>query len=140
MDFGSTPAASFTVNKAGTKITAYSPAHAAGTVDITVTTPQGPSLTGTADLYTFLDPVVTGLSKTSGLTTGGTKVVISGSGFEGATAVTFSAVGATSYTVNKAGTKITAYSPAQSAGQVDVTVTTPAGTSPTSSADLFIYS
>ena len=44
MTFGSVPATSFTVNRAGTKITAYSPPETAGTVDIVVTTPQGPSL------------------------------------------------------------------------------------------------
>ena len=52
----------------------------------------------------------------------------------------FGSVAASGFTVNKAGTKITVYSPAESAGQVDVTVTTPGGTSPTSSADLFIVS
>ena len=84
--------------------------------------------------------MVTGLSNGSGLTTGGTKVVIKGSDFQGATAVHFGSVAASGFTVNKAGTKITVYSPAESAGQVDVTVTTPGGTSPTSSADLFIVS
>jgi hypothetical protein len=138
--FGSVPAASFTVNKTGTKITAYTPVEAAGTVDVIVTTPQGPSLPSTGDRFTFLGPVVTGLSNGSGLTTGGTKVVIKGSDFQGATAVEFGSVSAGGFTVNKAGNKITVYSPAQSAGQVDVTVTTPGGTSPTSSADLFIVS
>ena len=82
--FGSVPAASYTVDKAGTKITAYTPAEAAGTVDVIVTTPQGPSLPSSGDHYTFLGPVVTGLSKTSGLTGGGTKVIIKGSDFQGA--------------------------------------------------------
>ncbi len=82
--FGSTPATSFTVNKSGTAITAYTPAEAAGVVDVIVTTPQGPSLPSTGDRFTFLGPVVTGLSKGSGLTTGGTKVIIKGSDFQGA--------------------------------------------------------
>jgi hypothetical protein len=138
--FGSVPAVSFTVNKGGTKITAYSPPETAGTVDIVVTTPQGPSLPSAADRYTFLPPAVTGLSAGSGLTTGGKKVVISGSGFQGATAVHFGSVEASSFTVNSGGTKITAYTPPETAGQVDVTVTTPGGTSATTSADLFIFS
>jgi hypothetical protein len=42
------------VNTAGTVITAYSPAEAAGPpVDITVTTPSGTSATGPADMYTY---------------------------------------------------------------------------------------
>ncbi len=138
--FGSVPAASFTVNKGGTKITAYTPVEAAGTVDVIVTTPQGPSLPSTGAQYTFLGPVVTALSRHSTLITGGTKVVITGTDFQGTTAVHFGSVDATSFTVNKAGTKITTYSPAEPAGQVDVTVTTPGGTSPTSSADQYIFS
>ena len=87
--------------------------------------------------YTFLGPVVTGLAKTSGPATGGTKVVIKGTDFNGATSVRFGSAPATSYTVNKAGTRITAYSPPGAAGPVAVTVTTPGGTSPLTSADLF---
>ena len=83
---------------------------------------------------------MTGVSPGSGLATGGKKVVISGSAFQGATAVHFGSVAATSVSVNKAGTKITVYSPPETAGQVDVTVTTPGGTSATGPADLFIFS
>jgi hypothetical protein len=135
--FGSTPAASFTVNTHGTKITAYAPAEVAGTVDIVVTTSQGPSLVGPADRYTFLGPSVTAMSKTTGPATGGTKVVITGTGLTGATAVHFGTVAATGYTVNRAGTKVTVFSPPQAAGTVDVTVTTPGGTSAAVAADRF---
>ncbi len=135
--FGTVPATRFTVNTHGTKITAYAPAESAGTVDIVVTTPQGPTLPTTADRYTFTGPVVTGLGKTSGPATGGTKVLISGTGLTGATVVHFGSVAVTTFTVNKAGTKLTVYSPAQPAGTVDVTVTTPGGTSPVVAADRF---
>ena len=54
--FGSVPAASFTVLSGGT-IAAVSPAEAAGTVDVTVTTLAGSSATGLADLFTFRAPV-----------------------------------------------------------------------------------
>ena len=84
-------------------------------------------------------PTVTGISPTSGLTSGGTSVAITGTGFTGATAVKFGSTSATSYTVNSA-TSITATSPAQAAGTVDVTVTTPGGTSATSAASKFTYS
>jgi probable HAF family extracellular repeat protein len=54
--FGGTAATSFTVDS-DTKIEAVSPAHAAGTVDVTVTTPGGKSQTSSADQFTYSDVV-----------------------------------------------------------------------------------
>ena len=54
--FGSTPANSFTVNS-NTQITAMAPAHAAGGVNITVTTAGGTSATGAANAYVFTAPI-----------------------------------------------------------------------------------
>ncbi|HET6867002.1 MAG TPA: IPT/TIG domain-containing protein, partial [Solirubrobacteraceae bacterium] len=82
-------------------------------------------------------PSVTGLNPSSGPTSGGTSVTITGSNLTGATAVTFGSTSATSFTVNSA-TQITATAPAGT-GIVDVTVTTPAGTSATSAADRYGY-
>lgn len=53
--------------------------------------------------------------------------------------MTFGATAATGFAVNS-DTQITAMSPAESAATVDVTVTTPLGTSSTSSADQFSFS
>jgi PGF-pre-PGF domain-containing protein len=92
--------------------------------------------------YIFLTaaaPTITGISPTGGTTAGGTSVTITGTGFTGATAVKFGATNAASYTVNSA-TQITAVSPVGSAGTVDITVTTSAGTSATGAADRFTYS
>lgn len=84
-------------------------------------------------------PVVSGISPTSGTTTGATSVTITGTGLTGATAVKFGATPAASFTVNS-DTSITALSPATTtAGAADVTVTTTGGTSATSSADVFTY-
>jgi len=134
-------AATYTVNSA-TSITATSPAESAGTVSVTVSTPAGTSATSNADQFTYgaptTSPTVTGLAPTSGSTSGGTSVAIAGTGFTGATAVDFGNKSATTYTVNSA-TSITATSPAESAGTVSVTVSTPAGTSATSNADQFTY-
>jgi hypothetical protein len=81
--------------------------------------------------------VVTGIAPSSGPTAGGIPVTITGSGFTSATAVDFGTVAATNVVVNSAGTQITATSPAGTAGTVDVTVTTPGGSSASSSADKF---
>ena len=83
-------------------------------------------------------PAVTGVSPTTGLTTGGTTVTITGTSFIGVTGVKFGSTAAASFSVNSE-TQITAVSPAGSAGTVDITVTTAGGTSATSAADQFTY-
>jgi hypothetical protein len=137
VSFGATAAAAFTVNSA-TSITATSPAGT-GTVDVTVATPGGTSATSSADrfLYTTTPlPTVTGLSPNNGPSGGGTSVTITGTNFTGATAVNFGASAAT-FTLNGP-TSITATSPPGS-GSVNVTVTTPGGTSVAGGATLFAY-
>ncbi|MGA2498621.1 MAG: IPT/TIG domain-containing protein, partial [Tepidisphaeraceae bacterium] len=136
--FGATAATSFTVNSP-TQITAVAPAEAAGTVDVTVTNSVGTSTTSAADQYTYtVAPVVSSLSPKGGNIAGGTSVIITGTGFAGATAVNFGGAAASSFTVNSA-TQITAFAPAQAAGAVDVTVTATGGTSPAVAADKFTY-
>jgi hypothetical protein len=141
--FGSAAASNVTV-VSDTKITAFSPASAAGTVHVTVTTPGGTSATSDFDQFTYVPvPIVTSVSPNSGPATGGTTVTIKGSGFKDASEVRFGSVVvlASSFTVNSDGTQITVNSPASAAGTVHVTVTTPiGGTSATSNADLFQYS
>jgi hypothetical protein len=78
------------------------------------------------------------LKPSSGPVGGGTSVTITGAYLTGATAVKFGSTNASSFTVNSA-TSITAVSPAEAAGGVDVTVTTPEGTSKLSSADRFKF-
>lgn len=130
--------AAFSIDS-NTQITAASPAGT-GTVHVVVTTPSGASLTTAADQFTWLAavaPTVTAISPTTGAATGGDTIIITGTGFTGATAVGFGVTGSASVTVNS-DTQITAVSPAGT-GTVDVTVTTPAGTSATSAADIFSY-
>jgi hypothetical protein len=55
VNFGSTPASSYKVISA-TSITATTPAHALGAVDVTVTGPNGTSSTGAADQFTYAGP------------------------------------------------------------------------------------
>ena len=125
--FGATVATSFTVDSA-TQITAIAPAESAGPVYITVTTPGGTSATGAANVFTYYAvPTVISLAPTSGPALGGANVVITGTNLTGATAVKFGATNATSFSVDSA-TQITAVSPAGAVGPVNITVTTPGGT------------
>lgn len=83
-------------------------------------------------------PIVTLVDPDDGLAAGGALVEISGANFTGATAVKFATTSATSFDVVSGGT-IEVIAPAHAAGQVDVTVVTPAGTSATSAATKFTY-
>jgi hypothetical protein len=83
-------------------------------------------------------PEVTGMSPVFGSTSGGTRLTITGTNFAGATVVDFGAAdGINVIVVNS--TTITATSPAGTAGLVNVTITTPGGTSSTSQSDTFTY-
>lgn len=64
-------------------------------------------------------------------------MTVTGTGFTGATAVSFGGSPAASFTVNSA-TQITATAPAGS-GTVNVTVTTPGGTSATGAGNQYRY-
>ena len=132
--FGGNAATNVTVVSA-TSITATTPAHAAGAVDVVVTTGAG-SFTASSAFNYIAPPAVTGISPNFGPAVGGTVVTVNGSGFTGATSVRFGGL-AGSFTLTS-DTQITATSPAGT-GIVDLTVTTPIGTSATSAADRFIY-
>jgi hypothetical protein len=121
-----------------------------GTADIVVTTPAGSSAAGSAT-FTYAaaspgpvnsassanPPQVTGIAPATGATDGGVQVVITGSGFSGATSVGFGDTGVTQMNIDS-DTQITATAPSGS-GTVDVVVTTPAGASATSTSDQFTY-
>ena len=132
VDFGSTAAASFTV-QSPTTITATSPAHAAGVVAVSVTTPVGTSSTTTPTCdYDFgTAPAISTIAPPAGPVGGGTAVTIAGTGFTGATSVDFGAVPATAFSVRST-TEIVATSPPAGATRlVSVTVGSPFGTSTT---------
>jgi alpha-tubulin suppressor-like RCC1 family protein len=134
--FGANNATSFTVNSE-TSITAIAPAGT-GVADVRVSTAHGTSPEHGADQLTYkAGPVITKLTPNVGLTSGGTVVTITGANFTGTTAVAFGANSATSFTVNSEST-ITAVAPAGSS-TVDVTVTSPEGTSAIVTADHFTY-
>jgi hypothetical protein len=132
--FGS--AAATISSDSATKITVTSPAaDATGAVSVTVTTPAGTSAAAT---FTYLTPPpsVTGVRPNSGSTSGKTEVTIVGSNLAGATSVSFGGTAA-SITADSA-TEITVFSP-PGQGTVNITVTTPSGTSAVTSGDTFTY-
>jgi hypothetical protein len=140
VSFGTTASSSFTF-VSDTELTAVAPAGVAGTVDVVVKVPGAlDSAPSAASKFTYVAPapVVSSVSPSSGSTAGGTSVTISGSNFTGATGVSFGGVAASSFSV-VSGSQITAVSPARAAGQVDVVVRTPAGSSVVSSASRFTF-
>jgi IPT/TIG domain len=128
VDFGATPAASFTVNQSCTQINATSPSGN-GTVDVTVTTPGGTSPDNPpADSFTYApQPTVASILPTSGPTAGGTAVQITGTGLTGATAITFGATPSPQFSCTS-DSSCTATAP-PGTGTVPVMVTTAGGTS-----------
>jgi hypothetical protein len=117
--------ATCTVAAGGLSATCTSPAHAAGPVDVVVTTGGGSG--AVAGGFTYLDaPTITGITPNSGPIAGGTSVTITGTNLTGGT-FTFGGLTATC-TVAAGGLSATCTSPAHAAGPVDVVVTTPGGT------------
>lgn len=83
-------------------------------------------------------PVITGVRTSSGPAAGGTSITVEGYNLQGADAVRFGAGAAATFTVIS-DTAISAVTPPEAAGVVDITVTTPAGTSTPGGADHFDF-
>ena len=83
-------------------------------------------------------PLVTGLAPRAGGVQGGDRVVLTGSGFAGATAVRFGPAAATRFTV-ESDRRIVAVAPPQAQGSVPVTVTGAGGQSPANPVSEFTY-
>jgi hypothetical protein len=148
----------FTINS-DTQITVTMPANTPGIVNVNVTTPGGT----TASLqYTYVAPAptVTGVSPKEGAPAGGNLVTLTGTGFEAAgapivsqvtliqasgvaTTITATPCGvsptAPCFTVTNAITITIGFQPSGT-GQVNITVTTPGGTSPATSQNAYTYS
>ena len=137
VDFGSTAG---TVTKdSASQIVVTSPAHAAGEVDVTVTTSAGTTAAGYGDIFTYSDqPSVLDLSDSTGPTAGGNAVAVYGLNLSGAKSVYFGTQPAT--ITGDSASEVDVTVPAGTAGTVDVTVTTSAGTSPIGSGDEYTYS
>ncbi len=134
--------ASFTVSGTG-HIKASAPAGT-GTVDVTVTTPAGTSAVSPSDQFSYVpvEPIVVSVSPSSGPEKGAKKITLKGTGFAGATEVHFGPAIVRHLAVKDKGTEIgVADPPFADVGKptVDVTVTTPLGTSTVTPADEFSY-
>jgi hypothetical protein len=110
-----------------TQINAKTPAHAAGSVDVVVTNPDGQGVTLTNG-FTFVaaGPTISGISPTTGLTGGGTHVMLTGTNFVSGATVSFGGTAATSVTV-VSGTQIDATAPPHKPGAVNIVVSNPNG-------------
>lgn len=136
--FGGVPGTGIVV-VSSTKLTVIAPAHAAGSVDVQVTTGEGSSKLVSGDRYSYRVPVLTRITPTSGRLAGGTTVTIYGSNISSSPQVTFGGIRGTSVTVYSSG-KITAKAPAGAGlGGVDVRVTNKYGTSAIVPAGRYTY-
>ena len=149
-DFGSAAAATFSVAKvtgqpSACVVRAASP-PGTGVVDVTVTSPGGTSATGPQDRFSYL-PVVASISPAFGPAAGGTPpykaVTITGDNLCQATGADFGSAAAATFSVAKvtgqpSACVVRAASP-PGTGVVDVTVTSPGGTSATGPQDRFSY-
>ncbi|HEV8436321.1 MAG TPA: IPT/TIG domain-containing protein [Thermoanaerobaculia bacterium] len=119
-----------------TTLTAKTPAHAAGQVAVSITTPGGKI--ETAGAFDYYDPpTFTAVDRSYGGTDGGKTVTITGTNFvDGLIRVYFGDVRATEVTVVDP-TKLTAKTPAHAAGKVTVKVVTGGGI--VEKADAFEY-
>jgi hypothetical protein len=126
--------------ESASSVTAITPEHEAGAVDITVTNAGGTTSAFLADryVYTARAPVVTSVTPHEGPTAGGTPVTITGANLGGATLVRFGY--GTGVITSDTGTTITATTPVYGPGPVPVTVTTAGGSSnPGGSSDQYTY-
>ena len=119
------------------EITAKTPAGTPGAAAVIVSDGGGPSNTNVTFTY-IAPPTVSSVAPKEGPEASGTAVTIKGTNLSGASEVKFGSTKAPAPTKDTAG-EIEVESPAGSAGTVNVTVTTPGGTSAESSADHFTY-
>jgi len=116
------------------ELAATAPAHAAGSVDVVVTTAGGTATKASAFTY-YASPTLLSVSSSSGLVTGGGTLTLSGVRLSGTTSVKFGTASA-AFTV-LSGTSVQVTVPPQEAATVAVSVT--AGGSTTSLAAAYTY-
>lgn len=123
----------FTVNPAGTTITVVTPPNPAGPATVELVFPGGTANAGT---FTYravaVAPRIDSLSPDNGSTAGGTVVTVRGSGFvpgQTTLGICGRTIAASEVTVAANGRSLTFRTPPCAAGQAEIRVTTPGGTS-----------
>ena len=140
--FGSTAAGYYPGYQNDTQIYASSPAGAAGTVDVIVTTGVGTSARQATDVFRYVTPgppVINAVAPNRGSSAGGTYVRLLGTSLSSATSVSFGGVAGSFSPYTNQDSELDVYTPSASAGTVDIVVTTPFGTSAVSAADHYTY-
>ncbi|HEX3284198.1 MAG TPA: IPT/TIG domain-containing protein [Mycobacterium sp.] len=138
VNFGTSKGTSLRV-LSSTKLAITSPAHAAGVVNVRVTTSAGTSALVSADHFTYVaPPTVSAITPKIGPVAGGTSVAITGTNFVHVSAVKFGSTTGTGLVVHSS-TSLTVLAPAAAAGTVNVRVTTSYGTSAAVSVDKYTY-
>jgi M6 family metalloprotease-like protein len=137
--FGGAPATSVSVTNSAL-LTAISPAHAAGLVAVGVSTAAGSA--SLINAFTYDEPplpTLTAINPTSGPSSGGQLVTLTGTNFRaGETAVTIGGAAATQVTVISPAT-LTALTPPGSGQAVPVVVTTPGGGATLAAAYTYLF-
>lgn len=125
--FGDSTATAVAIDSS-VQVRATAPAHAPGTVNVSVTAAGGTSANTPADDYAYqLPPSVSSVVPGNGPTQGGTDVTIMGANFIAPVVVKFGDATATSVQIDST-TQVRATTPAHGAGVVDVDVITSGGT------------
>jgi hypothetical protein len=124
LTFGGVAATNVSVS-GETAIFATTPAHAAGTLNVVVTNPNGTSVTS-VNGFQYVMPTITSISPNTGPSNGGTFVIISGAGFSAAATVTFGGTAAATIFFATE-TFIEVSTPPHAEGSVNVVVTNPNG-------------
>ncbi|MFE1765230.1 IPT/TIG domain-containing protein [Streptomyces angustmyceticus] len=127
--FGTSTATIVAQDPLGLTVTVLAPAHAAGAVQVTVTTPSGTSNPASYVYVAPVPPTAAAITPSSGPVAGGTSFIIVGSGLQGAS-VTIGGNAATVVGTDPSGSILFGVTPAgpPAGGNVPVVVTTPGGT------------
>jgi len=116
-------AATNIIETSDTSMTVTTAAHAAGAVDVVLTTPGG--TVTKAKFYTYIGtPTIVSIAPDEGDVGGGTNITITGTNFTGATGAEINNVAVTNFVVVSA-TKITCTTPAGTAGAQAVDILAP---------------
>ncbi|MFO0599593.1 MAG: IPT/TIG domain-containing protein [Myxococcaceae bacterium] len=133
-------AATGVVRVSATRLTAITPAHAVGAVDVVVTNSDSQTATLTNGFTYVAPPTVTSLTPNSGLYTGGTTVTVNGTNFQPGAVVRFGTAVGTGVVVDASGTFLTVVTPSVAvAGVVDVTVVNDNQTAVLTQAFTYLY-